>query len=1370
MENPQGFLREIGECQYDQGGYFIVDGSEKVIITRQEDAFNTLKIVVQPRHPKSSMYAAISCLNPTTRQVKRISFTWMKEANTLSVSIPMVRKEIPVFVLFRAMGLQTDEDIIRTIIPDPDSAEAKILEPFLHESILEAYPFLDTFSAIQYIKVLTKGFSEAHVLDIIRNQLFIHVENRPGARIAFLAECVRRIIRVNAKIDPETDKDDIRNQRCLTSGVLLRMLFQDAYKQWKKAVTLRLDKEYKYNSSSYQGVNFINLFQMGTLNEMFVSGMLTEGIMRGFKGKWGSGMGEEKTGVLQPLSRLSYLDFMSHCRRVVLEFDTGSALAGPRRLHTSQFGYFCTSETPGGGSIGITKNLSIMTAISTAMEPAALINWLFSRGEVFPCGQVTPESVAVMVPVSVNGGTIGYTLKPGQLRDVLKAMKWTGCLPASTSVGFSIRERRVFIYTDEGRPLRPLIHLAEGGAVPIDRINSIMGWRNLVLGSLPLTKDRGLYRTGFIDPLSSSQGATLEEYMKALVPYCGVIEYVDPYEANESYVAMYPEYIKPENSHLEIHPSTIVGLLTSIIPFPNHNQSPRNQLSCSQSKQGLSVYATNYPNRFDNMVHVLSYGEAPLVRTLYYDYIADGQMPYGQNLTVAIGSFTGYNQDDGIIFNADSFQRGMFRNMTFRSYEAFEEDDQALKTRTRIANPASTAGWTSLRAGVDYSKLDERGIIRVGEYVDETTVLVGRYLQGQSGDMRDASVTAQVWTTGRVEKVAVMTSNAGLALVKIRVIQDRVPELGDKFSTRHGQKGTIGMLIRSHDMPRTAAGLVPDMIVNPHCMPSRMTMAQLLESLLGKAVPGLGAIGDATAFMNEGNPAIEMGKVLRDQLGMDPLGDDLLYDGMSGKQIPSTIFMGNIYIMRLKHMPEDKWNARAEGRKEVRTHQPTGGRGNQGGLRIGEMERDAIVGHGIMDFVRETYMKRADGYETFICNGCGTIPIYSEKKRLYVCPMCDGPVQFIGDTPATLELLPPNRRSATTFSKVEIPYATKVLEQELGFFMNISMRMLTDHDVTRLRGAPLVELTADQQAAALEATLPERTMPDLVVPEILERPADVELGQDDLIAAGLAAAEEETMTKPAVNPKVLSAAINAAVNAAIKSTTSTSPRSARSVNSEAISAAVNAAISAVNSGEQNTVMQSQTQTPAVSFMNQSQTQSFSFAPANTQTNIFEPTGLGEEDYEDFEGTTTMGSTNMNSNSGSNNGSNSNYNGSSNSGSSNRGSNSNSNNSNNSNNGNSYNGNANNNVNVQTSTQPVLVVPMNMVPNSAAEFLQSPAPGAPPTFAVDTSNANPPMEGGGHRQPSRQRTPSPRRPASPGAPSSAPAPVASNTRVTVIKSG
>ena len=1366
---PQPFLREVGECQYDQGGYFVVDGSEKILIPSQEAAFNTLTIVLKPNDPDYELKASIRCLNPSTRQVKQVSFFWPRTQNKIRVSIPFVRMDIPVFILFRAFGLQADEDIVRAILPDPESAETKALEPLLHESILDAFPFMDTFSSVQYIKTLTKGFSEAHVLNILYNQTFIHVENRPGARIAFLAECVRQILRVYAKIDLPTDKDDLRNQRVLTSGVLCRMLFQDSYKKWKKGTILALDKEYKYNSSAYADRNFLGLFQQGSLNEMFQAGTLTEALLKGFKGKWAVGGGKVKAGVIQPLSRLSFMDFMSHCRRIVLDFDTSLDIAGPHRLHTSQFGYFCTSETPGGKSIGITKNLSMLTAISTATDPAKFIQWLFTRANVISCDQITPASVSVTIPVFVNSGIIGYTVKPQLLWNVLKHLKWTGCLPSSASVGFSIRDRRVFIFLDEGRPMRPLIHLGPDGAIPVDKIQKGISWRGLVNGTYPQTKERGLYQTGFIDPLASAEQPSLEDYITELAPYTGAIEYVDPYEANESFVAMFPEYIKKETSHLEIHPSTIVGLMTSVIPFPNHNQSPRNQLSCSQSKQGLSVYATNYPNRFDNMVHVLSYSEAPIVRTLYYDYIADGQMGYGQNLTVAIGCFTGYNQEDGIVFNADSFQRGMFRNMTFRSYETFEEDDQLAKTRTRVANPVHIAGWTALKPGVDYSKLDERGIIRVGEKVDETTVLVGMYLQTQAGDMRDASLTAQVWTTGRVEKVAVMINNMGRALVKIRVIQDRVPELGDKFSTRHGQKGTIGMLVRGHDMPRTAGGLVPDMIVNPHCMPSRMTMAQLLESNLGKAAPLLGVIGNATAFMNEGNPAETIGAVLRDQLGMNPMGDDILYDGMSGAQIPSSIFMGNIYIMRLKHMPEDKWNARAEGRKEQRTHAPTGGRGNQGGLRIGEMERDAIVGHGISDFVRESYMKRADGYTTVLCNGCGTIPIYNVGKRLYICPLCDGPVRFIGDAASALEIVPPNKRSLATFSNVEIPYALKVLDQELAFFLNMSMRMLTSHDVTHLRGAPLVEMTADQQKSALEAQLPERVMLETVVPEMIEAKEDYEFRPEELAGLGLSHRAEEEAPTPRVNKKILNAAVEAAVNAALNSgSTSTSTSTlGRRVSSEVVNAAVNAAVAAAkesqNSGSEGKA--------AEDSINATEVQTLAFSipgPSIALPQISEPSGLGEDDYEPMPGNSSQQGS-QNTNQGSQNTNQGSQNTNQGSQNTNQGSQQ-------QQGGGNFNGNGgyqNNNVNVQTSTQPVLVVPLSMSSSStqsSAQYLNSPAPGAPATFAVDTGNITAPMpnqrRSGGSRSVSPSGNNSKVNVTKMGGASEAPP--SSNTRVTVVK--
>ncbi|NBO59968.1 MAG: hypothetical protein EBU82_03225 [Flavobacteriia bacterium] len=401
--------------------------------------------------------------------------------------------------------------------------------------------------------------------------------------------------------------------------------------------------------------------------------------------------------------------------------------------------------------------------------------------------------------------------------------------------------------------------------------------------------------------------------------------------------------------------------------------------------------------------------------------------------------------------------------------------------------------------GLDYTKLDERGIIEKGSYVDENTVIISRYIRTRGGIYRDASVTPQVWTRGRVEEISITVNNYGMRLVKIRVVQDRIPELGDKFSNRHGQKGTIGMLVRGHDMPRTIDGLVPDMIMNPHAIPSRMTIAQLIETLFGKTASYYGAVANGTAFTNDGDPAESIGEILEKNFGMERYGNEILYDGTTGVQIPSAIFIGQCYTMRLKHMTEDKWNARGQGRREQRTHQPTGGRGNEGGLRIGEMERDAIVGHGISLFTRESLMKRGDGETFLVCNGCGTIPIYNESEEFYACPLCDGPFSYSGKTANTLELIPPNKRSLATFSKVEMPYVVKLLEQELSTYTNIGMRFITAKNLSHLPKPDLQTLSDPLLAEFKDIALPDLEQDDInAPPEKRKDISDEETKEDDL--------------------------------------------------------------------------------------------------------------------------------------------------------------------------------------------------------------------------------------------------------------------------------
>lgn len=1455
---PKEFLKEVGECPYDNGGYFIVDGAEKVLITRQEQAFNTLYITPQ-NDPKIHVYASIECLSAQTRQVKRIAFAYMRHIEkdkfnshaTIQVSLPFVRKSIPLFVLFRALGFQSDEEIIRMIFPDFESPEAKLLLPKLQPSIIEGFPFLNTYTAIQYIKTLTKGFSIAHVLDIIKNQLFIHMPNDPSSQGLFLGDCVRRILRVSEEYDNKTDRDDTRNQRCLTSGFLIQELFNNSYKLWVKAFVLTIGKEYNYNKAVlYKDENFKNIFQAGNDTKIFMAGLLNDMIMKGFKGKWGTGLGEEKSGVLQALSRLSYTDFMSHCRRVILDFDTGMKLTGPRKLHTSQYGYFCTSETPTGASIGITKNMSIMTAISTSSQTTKFFDWLRSTGRVYKSEDVTLEHRIIFVPVYVNGGMFGYTANPNLLTQVLKLFKRSGCLPYSVSISFSIRDRKVYIYMDAGRPLRPLVWI-ENEKVPVQKLKTYPTWRDLVFGVLEQRRYTNLDSTEFVDPLEGKE-AKLENYADILLPHTGAIEYIDPYEQNEAFIANNPAYITPETTHMEVHPSTIMSMMTSLIPFAPHNQSPRNQLSCSQSKQGLSIYSTNWRNRFDNTAHVLCYGEMPITRTIYNNYLGEGKMAYGMNCILAIACWSGYNQEDGIVMNYDAVQRGMFRSMAFRSYEAFEEDDEKANIKVRFGNPSQMGAWKDLKPGLDYSKLDDRGIIREGEYVDETTVIVGAYMMSTTtGQIKDASTTPQVWTRGRVEKVVVMVNNLGMRLVKIRVVQDRIPELGDKFcltddhevltetgwksikdvtlkdkvctlnnehqieysnpsqlyefdcvneelyhiksqqvdllttqnhkmyiktrnaksfelieakkiqgkrvqykkdgininddyqltldielhhsaknnildmdiflewfgywisdgwvseskesewrievclcvqhdrdrfielsnalgyhvysskdntklfitnkqlgsylstyskgainkslpdwvwklserqtkilikgliagdgtvmknkverfftsstiladqfqrlclhagwssnkkrvyeagkefiikgkqtkanadfwaltinkykntpmvnhghtkeqkiqseglvqftgkvyciqvpshvfyvrrngipvwtgnSNRHGQKGTIGALLRGHDMPRTVSGIVPDMIMNPHAIPSRMTIAQNLEQLLGKTAALSGAIGDGTSFMNDGSPQEAIGGIL-EQIGFEKYGNEVLYNGATGEQIKAAIFIGPVYGMRLKHMVEDKWQARGQGRKEVRTHQPTGGRGAQGGLKIGEMDRDAIIGHAGMSFVKESFMERSDGTKMPICVSCGTIPIYNPRLNISICPMCDGPVRYTGNTVNTLEILPPVGRPKSKIVEVEMPYSTKLLAQEQETFLNLSMRFITTHSVQRLE-----PLEYSGKSSEVIKELRRLILPETVAPAYIEDVPKATLTLEQLRSMGLVVEDNE---------------------------------------------------------------------------------------------------------------------------------------------------------------------------------------------------------------------------------------------------------------------
>jgi DNA-directed RNA polymerase II subunit RPB2 len=1032
-------LEEMGECRNDYGGYFIIGGAEKVLITRGEQAFNSLYVEKnKTEDDKVAAYASVVSLDPKTKQTRRVAI-YVQRGGEIRVAIPMVRGTFPLFILFRAMGVESDEDIVRMIFPEPTP-----LEDTLIPSIVDAYPIYSKFTATEFIKTLTKGFSQAQVLDILNNLMLAHVLNEPLARAQYLAEMVREALLANAGLRAKTDRDDMRNQRFLPTGVLVRELFNGCWKDWRAALALQLDTIYNTNDA-VQGPNMMRMFERPV--EVFQPGVLNKAIMRGFRGRWGTSEFNEKSGVLQPLARISYLDATSHTRRVVSDFDTSSKITGPRKLHTSQVGYFCTSETPTGSHIGATKNMSMMTQFSIGADTQPVYDWMRMRGWVVPVAETTAADRAAFSVVQINGGTIGFTTQPTELVAVLRLMKWNACISPTASISFNTTDRTVRILLDEGRPVRPLWHL------PLPETTD-KPWAALVFGTRGATSLRSVR---FFDPLGDRE-ATVQDYVDELTPTAGYIEYCDPMEMNEAYVSWWSAAATEAHTHAEIHPSTLTGLLASMIPYSNHNQAPRNQLSCSQSKQGIGTMVTNISGRYETYAHQMCYGEAPICRTLMYETVGRGEMAYGFNCIIAATSESGYNQDDGLIINRDSVERGMFQSLSFRSYDCAEETDPMTKANSHIASPWADGkeDWAKgLRPGLDYGEhLDERGIVREGTYINDKTVLVARYMEVPRDDgtieVKDASITAGLYTEGRVDSVVVLYQNDGQMLVKVRVIQIRLPQLGDKFSSRHGQKGTIGMLVSSTDLPRTAEGLVPDVMVNPGGLISRMTVAQLVEMVAGRLGAELAMKMSATTFGNDGSYVGQLGDLLQ-AAGCSRTGDNVLYSGITGEQIRTDIFMCPLYFMRLKHLTDDKVNARGAGRREIRTHQPTGGRANEGGLRIGEMERDSLCAHGVSTFLQESMMRRGDGTEFWICNGCGRVPIYNEAERLYVCPTCDGPLTFTGDDADSLMLQLPTVQSRTTYSKVAIPYSLKLLDQELTGLGNIGFRFVTAGAVGRLR-------------------------------------------------------------------------------------------------------------------------------------------------------------------------------------------------------------------------------------------------------------------------------------------------------------------------------
>ena len=1057
----------MGECRNDPGGYFIIDGKEKVIICQEKFADNTLNIrdKVNDKYSHAAEIRSVSedASKPTrTLSIRIVAPTETLRNNQIVVNIPNVRKPVPLFIVMRALGIISDKKIIEYCLLDLEENNQYIdlFRPSIHDA---GYIFTQQ-AALKYIAMLTKGKTISHVLEILMNYFLPHIgELNFIEKAFFLGYMVKRLLAVFNKDSRPTNRDSYEYKRIEDSGMLLYQLFREYYKIQLVNIYQKADKEYFFHKPTYQSHSFTNLISEN-LSLIFADRVVEDGFKKAFKGNWGAQAHTKRLGAVQDLNRLSYFGFISHLRKINLPLSADSAkIIAPRLLSGTQWGMICPIHTPDGGNVGLHKHLAIASKITTGCSGQALIRWL-RRSGLSLLEESSLTFLAKTTKIFVNGAWIGVSRNPQSMVNMIQLYRRNGIIPLYWSIYWDRENREVLLWTDAGRLTRPLFYIYnsvpsyERPIVKAKLETNTLTWSDCVLGFGERKKD---ISSDNCDIQSPAELYAFGEDYKKLEEFAAVVSYLDVQEEEGALISK--ESITPLTTHIEIHPSLILGIMANQIVFPENNPYPRDLFSCGQSKQAVSLFHSNYQNRIDKMSVVLNYGQIPIVKSRYLKIVTNEEHPYGENAIVAIACFTGFNVEDAVIFNRGSLDRGIFRTTYFTMYEAHEESSKVGDTLidSKFCN-VEDENVVGLKPEFDYSHLDKYGLIKENTPTTDKTIIIGKCMNSltSSDTMIDMSKGPKKGQLGVVDKSFVTEGEEGYRLAKVRIREERVPAMGDKFSSRVGQKGTIGLILEEENMPFTASGVRPDIIVNPHAMPSRMTIGQLIESLMGKACVLYGGFGDCTAWVNKGPKDKVFGKMLVKQ-GFHSTGTEVLYNGMTGEQLEADIYMGPTYYMRLKHMVKDKINYRTRGPRAALTRQTIGGRAKGGGLRIGEMDRDVIIGHGMSEFLQESFMDRGDTFSLAICNNTGTIAIYNENKDVFLSPMADGPLQFIPNKEESLNLVNISR-FGRNFSIVKVPYAFKLLYQELQA-MNIQMRLITSDNIEQLttlqKGHDVIRLT-----------------------------------------------------------------------------------------------------------------------------------------------------------------------------------------------------------------------------------------------------------------------------------------------------------------------
>ena len=995
-------LEQYGECGHDPLGYFIIHGSERTILCQEKVADNRIMVFqAKKTNSKYSYSVELKSLHESfTMPPKKLEIRLSSKFNgfgyPLLACVPRFREDIPVMVFFRALGVTSDADIARLVWGTTDSHYVELLAASFRDCA-ELGVFTQD-EAVSYLSShLQYGTNQedkcAYVRQLLSSEYLPHVRfagenvslNVHNARKALLtASMVRRLLLTDQGQIALDDRDAYPNKRVVTTGALLthlfRQLFQkvcnDTRNEFVQEVNNDNWKKSEGGPKPMEILNINNLYKILKLST--IEGKLKQALATGNFTVQGLGTSNStslsnatKVGVSQVLARMSYTSTLSHLRRIQTPVEKSGKLLAPRKLHGTSWGFVCPVETPEGHSVGIVKNMSLLTSVSQHIPSNTLLHFLQDNGNLT---WIDKSRVYEGTAVTLNGVMIGYTSSPEVLVKKLRDAKHSFRIHPHTSVAWYTLLNMIIIETDAGRLVRPV------------------------------------FRVGCEFP---APGADWTTWMKAC------IEYVDASETETLRIAVSKDAVTPHHTHYEIHPSLIVGHMASSIPLSDHNQSPRNTYQSAMGKQSMCVYAGNYAKRLDKNGYLLCSLTRPIVETRAMNILKMHEMPYGMNAIVAIACYGGYNQEDSIIMNRSSVNRGFMRGLYYTMYKDEEHRNVTSGREEKFMKPLKHN--TRKYKTTSYNAVNENGIPILNATLQENDVVIGKVVNLRNDPAgyayRDASTTHKNTEPCRIDGVWQDKNSDGYPFVKVRVVSERIPQIGDKFSSRHGQKGTVGMLLDEEDMPFTASGLRPDLIMNPHAVPSRMTIAQLMENIFGKIGVRKGTLGDGTPYSHL---KVEDLRKHMLELGLHPYGNEILYNGQTGEMMEAEIFMGPTFYQRLKHMVIDKKHSRGKGPIVSLTRQPCEGRSRDGGLRVGEMERDCLLSHGAAAFTKERLMDVSDPFPTGICKTCGTLAIMNEEECIYSCGTCGNKTEFINKT---------------------LPYAMKLWVQELEA-MHITSRMV----------------------------------------------------------------------------------------------------------------------------------------------------------------------------------------------------------------------------------------------------------------------------------------------------------------------------------------